>query len=61
MSGLSCRDFVESITSFLDDALAPQAEAEFAEHLSHCPGCRRYFGQMQYVMRSLRGAASGPA
>jgi hypothetical protein len=61
MSGLTCRDFVDSVTSFLDDALGPQAKAEFVGHLSNCPGCGRYFGQMQFVMRSLRGGAVGSA
>ncbi|MGH3456258.1 MAG: anti-sigma factor family protein [Nocardioidaceae bacterium] len=61
MSTLTCRDFVESVTSYLDQALAPQAEAEFVDHLSNCPGCGRYFRQLEYVMRSLRGAAVGPA
>jgi predicted anti-sigma-YlaC factor YlaD len=61
MNALTCRDFVESVTSYLDKALATSAEAEFVEHLSNCPGCGRYFRQLQYVMRTLRGGAAGPA
>jgi hypothetical protein len=61
MSALTCRDFVESVTSYFDQALPPQAEAAFVNHLSSCPGCGRYFRQLEYVMWSLRGVAAGPA
>jgi hypothetical protein len=61
MSGLTCQEFVELVTSHLDMALAPRTEAEFVDHLARCPGCSRYFEQMTQVIRSLRGGAGGPA
>ena len=60
MSGMTCREFVELVTSHLDGALPPRTEAAFVDHLGGCPGCARYFGQMTQVIRSLRGGAVGP-
>lgn len=60
MSGLTCREFVELITSHLDEALAPRTDAAFVDHLAGCPGCGRYFEQMSQVIQSLRGGVVGP-
>jgi predicted anti-sigma-YlaC factor YlaD len=60
MSGLTCREFVELVTSHLDEALDPRTESAFVDHLAGCPGCGRYLEQMAQVIRSLRGVV-GPA
>jgi hypothetical protein len=58
MTGLTCREFVEQITDFLDLALAPPAEAAFVDHLAGCPGCGRYFEQMVQVIGTITRAHS---
>lgn len=59
MSGLTCREFVEQVTDFIDQALAPPAEAEFVDHLAGCPGCGRYFEQMMQIVHTLRDGTFG--
>jgi anti-sigma factor RsiW len=50
---LSCRDLVELVTDYLENAL-PQAErARFEEHLIACPGCQTYFEQMRQTIDVL--------
>jgi anti-sigma factor RsiW len=58
MSSLTCQELVEQVTDFVDEALEPNAEAAFADHLADCPGCRRYVEQLAQVMRMLRGAGA---
>ena len=50
---LSCRDLVELVTDYLENAL-PQAErARFEEHLIACPGCQTYLEQMRQTIDLL--------
>ena len=58
MSGLTCRELVEQVTDFLDEALDQKAEAAVASHLAGCPGCGRYVEQLAQVRRMLRGAGA---
>jgi predicted anti-sigma-YlaC factor YlaD len=50
---MTCREFVELVTEYLDRALAPGETARFEEHLAECPFCGRYFQQMQLTIRVL--------
>jgi anti-sigma factor RsiW len=54
MTDIRCRDFVEQVTSFLDDGLDPAAATRFRKHLRLCPGCEHYLDQMRAVVRALR-------
>ena len=50
---LSCRELVELVTDYLENAL-PQAErARFEEHLIACPGCQTYLEQMRQTIDVL--------
>lgn len=53
MSGLSCAEFVELVTTYLDGALDPETEARFAEHVAECVGCERYLDQFRQTIRQL--------
>jgi hypothetical protein len=50
---MACRELVELVTSYLDDALSPAERARCDDHLRQCPGCRTYLAQIELVVRSL--------
>lgn len=47
---LSCRDLVELITDYLEDALPPSRRDRFEEHLRACEGCAAYLDQMRVLL-----------
>jgi predicted anti-sigma-YlaC factor YlaD len=51
MSGLSCAEFVELVTAYLEGALDRDTEARFAEHAAECGGCERYLDQIRESIR----------
>jgi anti-sigma factor RsiW len=53
MRELSCQEFVELITSFLDGALDTELEHRFIKHLSTCLGCESYLDQIQRTIGAL--------
>lgn len=53
MSDLDCKEFVELVTSFLDDALEPESRRRFVDHLAGCDGCDRYLDQVRQTIRVL--------
>ena len=53
MSDLDCNEFVELVTSFLDDALEPGDRRRFADHVGECDGCERYLDQIRQTIRAL--------
>jgi predicted anti-sigma-YlaC factor YlaD len=50
---LTCRELVEIVTDYLEDALPPPERARFEEHLSMCSGCRAYLDQMRRTLTTL--------
>jgi predicted anti-sigma-YlaC factor YlaD len=44
---LTCREFVELITDYLEGALIPVEAARVASHLGSCRPCTLYLDQMQ--------------
>jgi anti-sigma factor RsiW len=50
---LTCRDFVELVTDYLEGRLGPRARARFEEHLALCPGCDAYLEQMRATLAAL--------
>lgn len=53
MNEMTCREFVELATAFLDGALASAAEARYLDHTSRCAGCDRYAEQIQRTIGLL--------
>jgi anti-sigma factor RsiW len=49
----SCRDIVEIVTDYLEDALSPDVRARVELHLETCPGCLAYLDQMRETVRLL--------
>jgi len=53
---LACRQVVELVTAYLDDALDPVDRERFEEHLVFCDGCANYLEQMRTTIRLTGGA-----
>ena len=49
---LVCREVVELVTAYLDDALEPGQRAALERHLSGCPHCTEYFAQIRLVQNT---------
>ena len=50
---LTCREFVELVTDYLEGRLAPADHARFEEHVAICPGCQAYMDQMRETLAAL--------
>ena len=51
--GITCREFVELVTEYLEDQLDDQARRRFEQHVAACPGCSRYLDQIRAATRAL--------
>ena len=49
---LACKEVVELVTAYLEDALAPADRERFEEHLVFCDGCDRYLDQMRLTIEA---------
>jgi anti-sigma factor RsiW len=49
---LVCREMVELMTAYLDDALEPGQRAAFERHLAACPHCTEYLAQIRLVQEA---------
>jgi anti-sigma factor RsiW len=47
---LACRELVEIVTAYLEDALPADERARVEEHLADCDGCRNYLDQMRHTI-----------
>ena len=47
---LQCREFVELVTAYLDDALPDDERARVDHHLEGCQGCRTVLAQWRSVI-----------
>ncbi|MCX6048463.1 MAG: zf-HC2 domain-containing protein [Chloroflexi bacterium] len=50
---LTCREFVELVTDYLEGALTPLLQDQFEFHLSICEGCQIYVEQMRQTLKFL--------
>jgi anti-sigma factor RsiW len=47
---VSCRQAVELVTDYLEDALSPRARRRLERHLAKCDGCDAYLEQVRAVI-----------
>jgi anti-sigma factor RsiW len=45
-----CRETVELVTDYLENALSQARRRRFEEHLAHCPDCPEYLTQMRAIV-----------
>lgn len=50
---LTCQEFVELVTTFLDGELDQDTERRFVDHLADCPGCDVYLDQFRQTISVL--------
>jgi predicted anti-sigma-YlaC factor YlaD len=48
---ITCREVVELVTDYLEDALAPDLRARLEAHLAACEGCETYVDQIRTTIR----------
>ena len=53
MADLTCQEFVELVTDYLEGALDEDTVRRFEEHLALCPGCETYLSQMKETASRL--------
>jgi len=51
---LSCQEFVELVTEYLENNLLPEVRQLFDEHREVCPGCETYLDQIRQTISTLR-------
>jgi predicted anti-sigma-YlaC factor YlaD len=54
---LTCQQVVELVTDYLEQALLPQLQKQFEEHMAECPGCETYLDQVRKTTMLLRTLA----
>jgi predicted anti-sigma-YlaC factor YlaD len=57
---MACKQLVELVADYLDDALSPQLKARFEQHLAGCDGCSPYLNQTQQIIAELRRLSATP-
>lgn len=50
---LTCKELVELVTDYFEDALPAAERDRFDLHLADCPFCRIYLEQMRSTIRAL--------
>ena len=50
---LTCQEFVELVTDYLEGALPPEDARRFAAHLDDCDYCLDYLAQMRQTIQAL--------
>ena len=48
---MTCKEVVEIVSDYLEDALSAQDRARFEAHLAGCAGCTTYVEQMREIVR----------
>lgn len=57
---LTCQEFVELVTSYLEGTMDAETTARFEDHLELCPGCVTYVEQFRETIDQL-GKVEPPA
>ncbi|MGH9771081.1 MAG: anti-sigma factor family protein [Candidatus Acidiferrales bacterium] len=49
---MTCKEFVDSLTEYLENALAPHQRADFEAHRVSCVNCQTYLEQMEQLIHA---------
>ena len=55
---LTCRELVELVTDYFENALGPADRARFDAHVAGCPGCESYLHQMRTTLELVGATAA---
>jgi anti-sigma factor RsiW len=53
VSDLTCAEFVELVTDYLEGSLDQDTERRFVAHAEVCPGCELYLEQIRETIREV--------
>ena len=53
MTPITCRELVELVTDYLEDALPAPERARFEDHIADCEHCTEYLAQMRTTIGVL--------
>jgi anti-sigma factor RsiW len=53
MNPMTCEEFVELVTDYLEGSMDPETESRFALHAAQCPGCDVYLEQFRETIRRV--------
>jgi anti-sigma factor RsiW len=56
---MTCQEFVEVVTEYLEGALTEERRAELRAHIEECGGCTRYLQQMRDTIAALSNLPPG--
>jgi anti-sigma factor RsiW len=56
---LTCKQLVELVTDYLEEALPAEDRIRFDEHLAACPFCQIYLDQMRQTIRAAGHLPAG--
>lgn len=48
---MTCEQFVELVTDYLEEAMDAETRQRFEEHLTLCPGCVTFLDQIRETVR----------
>lgn len=51
-NGLTCKEFVEVVTEYLEESMPPEPRARFEAHLQVCSGCQTYLEQIRQTIQA---------
>jgi anti-sigma factor (TIGR02949 family) len=52
---LTCKDFLNELSDYLDDALDPEIRARLHQHVTECPNCWVILDTTQKTIRVYKG------
>jgi anti-sigma factor RsiW len=53
VSELSCKELVELVTDYFDDALPAEERREFEHHIGLCAGCTEHLVHLRLTIRAV--------
>ena len=54
---LTCRDFIEFLSDYIDGDLSQQQKSKLDEHLDNCPHCKSYLDSYNKTIQLASSAA----
>ncbi|HEX8729702.1 MAG TPA: zf-HC2 domain-containing protein [Ktedonobacterales bacterium] len=55
MPEMTCKELVELVTAYFEDALSADERLRFERHVGVCPGCATYVEQMRQTITLVGG------
>jgi hypothetical protein len=57
---ITCQEFVELVTDYLEHVLLPEMRKQFEKHAGDCPGCESYLEQVRKTVNILHQIEEEP-